>query len=105
MRSESSCHIVPLWMYLFSQVLQGEEMALVNGEGKMCMKCFSAYDRFTKQLQTLKKSLSNITVATTTLRFDFYVNRSQTLLHNYVSTAVIHINRSELRDQMHPQVV
>ena len=32
-------------------------MTLVNG-GNMCRKCFSAYDRCTKQMETLKQSVS-----------------------------------------------
>ena len=34
-------------------------MTLVNAGGNMCKKCFNAYDRCTKQIETLQQALSN----------------------------------------------
>ena len=58
LQSEQSKHILPLWMDVFSEILQEGGTTLVNAGGNMCRKCFSAYERCTKQIENLKQSLS-----------------------------------------------
>ena len=64
LKSEASRHIIPLWTYILSQELQGERVIsginLVNRGGKICRTCFSAYDRCTKLMDTLRSSISQV---------------------------------------------
>ena len=65
LKSQASCLVIPLWTYIFSKELQGGErekeisgINLVDRGGKMCRKCFSAYDRCTKLMETLRTIFS-----------------------------------------------
>ena len=61
---DKSQHIVPLWISIFGDELQkrGEErerlLQYMTAGGKMCRKCFSAYERCMKIMHTLKQDVA-----------------------------------------------
>ena len=59
LQSEVSQHVIPLSMHMEGK---GETNSgqLVRAGARMCRRCFSAYDRCTKQITLLRKSISKV---------------------------------------------
>ena len=68
LQSEQSRHVITLWSYIFNLEVQNTEretsdrraQSLVDAGGRMCRKCFTAYDKCTQMIVTLRKSIGNI---------------------------------------------
>ena len=64
LHSESSKHVVPLWSSLFGDELRSrgknlDVLGLVEHEGgRVCRRCFSALDRCTKLLDTVRAGIT-----------------------------------------------
>lgn len=65
LQSEVSQHVVPLWKHILN--LEGQNHTsrarkLVEAGARMGRKCFTAYERCTKQITSLRKSISKVVV-------------------------------------------
>lgn len=65
LQSEVSQSVVPLWKHILN--LEGQNdtsraSELVEVGARMCRKCFTAYERCTKQITSLRKSISKVVV-------------------------------------------
>ena len=62
LQSEVSQHVIPLLLHILELEGKGETNSgqLVRAGARMCRRCFSAYDRYTKQITLLRKSISKV---------------------------------------------
>lgn len=61
--SDATSHVIPLWthiVHLEGKVTEGRAKKLVKAGARMCRKCFTAYERCTKLMSVLQKSIANV---------------------------------------------
>ena len=71
MQSEPSRHVIPLWSYIANlELYKGERdhndttaMQLIQSGSKMCRRCFNAYEKCTKLINSLRASIAKVHVA------------------------------------------
>ena len=63
LQSEASQQVIPLWIHILNLEGQREDTKarqLVEAGARMCRKCFTAYERCTKQISLLRNSISKV---------------------------------------------
>ncbi len=68
LESSANRHVLPLWSYLFQEVVNENRLSLdvrdmVTRDGRLCKKCFCALQHLSKKVTAVKTSMKKVLLA------------------------------------------